>query len=107
MLHTKNSLGQDMQDCTVKNKDELEKGLKGKTLNLEEFSGGIFLTFYKDNPVAHAYGMFGREDDIVKALAFLELKLPKHLIKARNEVVEAFQFCTKDIETFFKETTIQ
>lgn len=90
MSDYQNEMGQDMRNYAVRDEKTLQDGLKGKTLNLENFSSGLFLAFYKDDPDGHAFGLFGPEIDIVKALAFFELKIPKKLRKARDEVIKEF-----------------
>ena len=94
MSDNQNILGQDMNNYMV-TREELNTGLQGRTLNLEEFSHGVFLAFYKNKPNSNAFGLFGPEADIVHALAFLDLKLPKKLRKARDEVVKEFEMLLK------------
>lgn len=89
-----NILGQDMNNYTV-SREELNTGLKGRTLNLEEFSHGVFLAYYKDDPNSNCFGLFGSEADIVHALIFLELKLPKKLREARDESVKLLEMLLK------------
>lgn len=94
MSDNQNILGQDMNNYTV-TREELDTGLQGRTLNLEEFSHGVFLAFYKNEPNNNVFGLFGPEADIVHALAFLELKLPKKLRKVRDEAVKEIEMLLK------------
>lgn len=80
-------LGQDTNKI-FHSKEDMEKALQGRSFNLDDFTGGILVSFYKDNQNASAFAMFGSEREIIKALVLLETKIPPRIKEIRDDLLE-------------------